>query len=473
MDVIANNISNVNTVGFKSSRVTFNEVFAQTLSGAAGPNEALRRGGTNPMQIGLGANVASIDMLMTTGAAQRTDNPFDVMIQGEGFFVVSSGDTTYYTRAGAFRVDEIGNLTMPNGLIVNGYDITPDPNDDNKFNVDISQIKPIQISGEKQFSPAAATSTIEYTGNMNALEDGVGGIVNSIGFFDSEGNKYTVDMRYTFNPATKDWTVEISNYMYPNGDRKQGIIVDDTAFAGTGGADGEIRLVTKESIQEDYDPEDPTTWPAQTWTALPGTIKFKQNGRIDDTLGAGYITGFQVYVEDGTAISAGSQNPPGGPGGGANKLSPEVNFYYPVVVTLDQLTQFNIPTDMLAQARNGHKAGNLIGLSVGTDGIVTGRYDNGQTKQLAQIVLAQFDNPAGLERNGNNLFSITNNSGAARIGTPAAGGSSLLGGVLEMANVDLAGEFTEMITTQRGFQANSRTITTSDEMLQELVNLKR
>lgn len=468
MDVIANNISNVNTVGYKSSRVTFNEIFSQTLSSASGANPQTQRGGTNPMQIGLGAGLASIDMLMTSGAAQRTDNPYDIMIQGDGFFVVSDSSGTYYTRAGAFRLDESGNLTMPNGLMVNGWNANPDPLNPGKFLIDKSNVGPIQISGDKVYSPPEKTTYVNYEGNMNAMTDGTDGIRNTIGFYDSLGNKYTVDVQYTYNETNKNWDMQFGNYIYPNGDKENGINVAITSTAGVQQATPDALLgnfVGALTITTLPKPAAGVANPDFAFGAVTDTpmkLSFTDAGYVNGNTAAvgvnpaGTLTGFTLTVDDT-----------------ANKRLNPLATFSTVNVNLQKLTGFNKTTDALAVTKDGNEPGDLIGVAIGPDGKITGRYSNGRTKTLAQVVLAQFRNAAGLEKQGNNLFVSTTNSGDPNIGDPQSGGTSLLGGVLEMSNVDLAAEFTEMITTQRGFQANSRIITTSDDMLQELVNLKR
>jgi len=452
MDVIANNIANVNTVGYKTSRVTFSEVFSQTLSSASGANAASGRGGTNPMQIGLGANVASIDMLMSTGAAQRTDNPYDLMIQGDGFFVVSDNSGIYFTRAGAFRLDEDGFLTTPNGMLVNGWEAVPDAANPGQNKVEPGRVAPLQISGADESIPPEKTSLITVEGNLNALDTPRKD--STIAFFDSLGNRYVIDVRYEYNDTSKSWDVSYGNYMYPNGEKDKGIAISVAAAAGT--------------VAGDFSGSNPIKLTVSARTAVPGDEAYVSTGTHIEFDSNGYptsptpavtnsATSFQMTM-DTTLV-----------------LNPNANFADTITVNFMGMTQFNGPTNAAAITKDGNKPGELAGISIGTDGKITGRYSNGATKLLGQIVLAQFKNPAGLEKVGNNMFVTTTNSGDFDgIGVdPTSGGTSLLGGVLEMSNVDLSSEFTEMITTQRGFQANSRVITTSDDMLQELVNLKR
>ena len=462
MDVIANNIANVNTVGYKTSRVTFSEVFSQTLSSASGANPASGRGGTNPMQIGLGANVASIDMLMSTGAAQRTDNPYDLMIQGDGFFVVSDNSGTYFTRAGAFRLDEDGYITTPNGMLVNGWEAVPDTSNPGQNKVEPGRVQPLRISGDDESIPPEKTTLIEVEGNLNALETPTKD--STMAFFDTLGNRYVVDVRYEYDTTAKEWGVKFGNYMYPNDDRTKGVPITMTAAAGDPSL---LNAGTNPvAIQIDIVTAPPTPPTPFTWTATAlTTVQFDENGypKPSATLTpAADASSIQFKFNNATIT-------------GSALLSPESRFAEPFTLNFMGMTQFNGKTTAAAVSRDGNYPGQLSGISIGTDGKITGRYSNGATKLLGQIVLAQFKNPPGLEKVGNNLFVTTTNSGDFDgIGVdPTSGGTSLLGGVLEMSNVDLSSEFTEMITTQRGFQANSRVITTSDDMLQELVNLKR
>jgi len=418
MDVIAHNISNVNTVGFKSSRVTFNDVFSQTVQGASRANDNTGRGGTNAMQIGLGVNVASIDKNMSTGAAQRTDRALDVMINGDGFFIVSDGSGQFFTRAGAFEVDAAGNLHM-NGMRVNGWDI------DDDWNIVRDQVSPINLGGFKESSPPEVSTEIRVEGNLNA--DAVranGGTppthISSISIFDSLGNRWVVEARFelgTSAAGVTEWEVNFGTQAFLNGDRRS----TPVTIANPG----------------------------------PVAIEFDDQGRLIP--GGGDLTAGSVTLDFGS---------PNFPTAATIGDGGDIEFDFSF------LNQFgSMVTNASFDTRNGAAPGTLEGLSVGSDGIITGRYSNGDMRTLGQIAIATFRNPAGLEAVGNNLFATSPNSG--EFNGQGVETSNIMGGVLEMSNVDLSAEFTEMITTQRGFQASSRLITTSDEMLQELVNLRR
>lgn len=443
MDVIANNISNVNTVGFKSSRVTFNDVFSQTVSGASRANEETGRGGTNPMQIGLGVNVASIDKNMGTGAAQRTDRALDVMINGDGFFIVGDNSGTYFTRAGAFSLDEQGFIAMPNGMKVYGWDTKVEA--DGTISIQKDKAMPIQITGDKEFATPKTTKNIALEGNLNTIDsiDPTSTatppvnkpITRSISFFDSTGNRYTTDIELTYTgpigTTGSRWTGKAAlegtpgkAYMYLNGDKNNKVEIDPAGLAFN--------------------------------------FEFDTKGNLVGATSAATTTAAKSIQLTVALASGATLNPPATFGDGSGNIT----------IDFSNLKQYgSSTTNAKFASKDGNAYGTLEGLSVGSDGIITGRYSNGDTKMIGQIPIAKFKNPAGLEGVGSNLFVPTSNSGEFDgIGVETG---DIMGGVLEMSNVDLSSEFTEMITTQRGFQASSRLITTSDEMLQELVNLKR
>lgn len=415
MDVIGNNIANVNTVGYKSQRVTFSDVFSQTLQGASSASDDTGRGGLNPMQVGLGVNVSSIDMLMTQGAAQRTDNPFDLMINGDGFIVVGDADGQYFTRAGALRQDDEGNLVISNGMKVQGW---PSVYNDqtNKYEISQQEVQPINLADPtiKNSNPSMTTK-VQLAGNLCNTDTER---ITSVTFYDSVGNPYTLQLNFERATATNNgvttpvpnkWTV------------KPGTTIKDPAGH-------EIPVtVTIDNANLEFTPN--------------GTLNTNAKNLVIKFGGTG---GSTTLAETGTVVSD-------------------------IEVDISGLTQYATATDIDPKTLNGNTAGTLIGYSVGSDGIITASYDNGNKRPIAQVVIAEFDNPAGLEKVGDNLYSATTNSGEFD-GVGKAGIFNT--GVLEMSNVDLSSEFTDMIITQRGFQANSRIISVSDEMLQELTNLK-
>jgi flagellar hook protein FlgE len=430
MDVIGNNIANVNTTAFKSGRVTFNEIFSQTLQGASGANGSF--GGRNPMQVGLGANISSIDTLMKEGAAQRTDNPLDIKIEGDGFFVVKSGGGYKFTRAGAFKIDSIGNLCTPEGLHVMGWNADPQTGNIVKGKVNKIQI----LSPENMFASPSMTDKATVKGNIDVKNPklkgaAAEGVIRQLSIYDSLGYKYTVDVKITQGTSDNKFNVEV---------------VEDSLKDSTG-----EKVLSTPSTPDSGFPTKPTSVELE-FDKATGKIKSGTNKSLDlklaDTIVAS--TGFSEFASS-------------------------------IDIDLSNLTIYGSKTTVEAVPGDTHgfgagcAAGKLSSYEVGDDGKILAKYTNNKTKLLGQIVLAKFQNPAGLQKAGNNLFEVTSNSGEFDgVGVdPTADGGRLNGGVLEMSNVDLSKEFTEMITTQRGFQANSRIITSSDEMLQELVNLKR
>lgn len=476
MDVIGNNIANVNTSGFKSQRVTFNDIFSQTLQTANAASDETGRGGRNPMQVGLGVNVSSIDVLMTPGSAQRTDNPFDLMIDGDGFMVVGDVTGSYFTRAGALRVDDEGNIVIPNGMKVQGWQ----PTEDGK-GITKGEIGDLNVNKFKTSEPKATTD-VEFVGNLNPNDSPV---PSQVKMYDSLGNLYTTNVQYIYTGQTGTapntqaiWTMAYTDIIGapPAGGGaapKTHIQLTDTdgnkvaiplpaagltidaangkAYCGQIAYDSAGKLVATSATPPAV-PTPPATIPAPPAAALaPGIVPLTTDFNL---LGGFKVDGDGFVTATPAGINATI-------GAGANGT---------ISVDVSKTTQYASKSNIDPKTKNGTSAGKLQGYAVGADGKITAQYDNGAMKYLGQIVVAEFDNPAGLEKVGDNLFQKTANSGDFdNIGKTG----NFQAGVLEMSNVDLSKEFTEMIVTQRGFQANSKIISTSDEMLQELVNLKR
>lgn len=438
MDVIGNNIANVNTVGYKSSRLTFSEIYSQTVRGAGGSSTNL--GGTNPQQIGLGVTVGAIDVNHSKGSIQRTDSATDIMVDGSGYFIVSDSDAglnRFYTRAGNFNVDESGYLVNSNGFKVLGMDN-----------------KPVQIN-KSETKPATATEKVLLKGNISFSETKY---ATTVDVYDSLGDTHTITVNYG---ELKTAGTDSYRQVYFTGEDKKVVPVDGNLYvkfdsagnplgmfkiAGTGSTPAQ-QVSTTAPIVTTYVPYQAgtaaTAAPYFAETALPTTeaMTLKIPGAADLVIP---INNAMLY-ENGDITTG-------------KKL----------------LSQTAQATDAKSAEVGGNAAGSLNSFSISANGEVVGVFTNGEKKTLSTIQLADFDNPAGLMKIGNNLFSETNNSGAAKTGQPGSGSiGSLAPGALEMSNVDLSQEFTDMITTQRGFQANSRIITTTDSMLEELVNLKR
>ena len=415
MDVIGNNIANVNTVGFKSSTVTFKDVFYQTTQSASGPNETTGTGGQNAKQIGLGVSLGSISKNITSeGGSQRTDNPFDMKLSGDGFFIVNKAGVNYFTRAGAFTTDAAGNLVNGDGYNVMGWQADKDGN------VIKDTVSKLTIkTADKLQTAAAKTKKTSFTGNINAsdssfVSDGkggyTGGITMSAQIYDSVGQQYLL----TFNVAK---TTTANQYT-----------ITPTTLKSTDGTDYSAAL--------------PTTQTTLTFDANKGTVTAPADP-VDLDIN---WQGANIAGRDKQTIS----------------------FDFSGLTSVATETSTHSSSD-------GKAVGKMTGVGVQTDGRIIAAYSNGDNVCIGQIAVATFDNPAGLEAVGNTMYQTTMNSGTFDgIGEDvSAGGGSITTGVLEMSNVDLSTEFTEMITTQRGFQANSRIITVSDTMIEELTNLKR
>jgi flagellar hook protein FlgE len=397
MDVIGNNIANVNTVGFKSSRVTFEEAFAQLVQGASRPpgDSGAVSGGVNPVQVGLGMNIGSIDLLFTQGNLESTGVTTDLAIQGDSFFVVSNGTQNNYTRSGNFQLDANGRLTSStNGWIVQGKQA------ENGILTD--EITDIRLPfGQK--SAAKATRQVALSGNLNAEAEVGDTRETTITVFDAMGARYEMTIGFEKTSPT-EWTYTVT--------------VNDGA------------VVSGDS----------------------GTLTFDNQGRLS----APVPTDPFVFTPDSGAEDV------------------EVAIDFGSEDSIAGLSQFAAPSTAVLKEQDGYTMGDLQNISIDRTGTITGAFTNGVTLTLAQIALADFNNPAGLIRTGNNMYQLSANSGAAVLGFAAEGSqSTITSGALEMSNVDLAQEFTAMITAQRGFQSNARVITTSDEMLQEVVSLKR
>lgn len=427
MDVIGNNIANVNTVGFKSQKVSFSDLFYQTSQIATGPSEDGLRGGSNAKQVGLGASVAQISTNITDrGGAQSTGNALDVMINGNSFFIVQGGDgTDYFTKAGNFTTDGSGNLVTGSGNYVMGYTAAKDQ-DTGDYYLQKDKLRPISLYGAEYMrtEPAQTTEAV-LSGNINAQDDayaagGAGVVSTKLYVYDSLGNKYGVQFdvekvsstEYTLKPST----------IYNGTTPEEGY---SAVFSGDGvNGDGTITL---------------------TFDGVKGTITNEP-------------ANFTLNITDG-----------------ANNVEA---FSQDINIDFSELTTYGSETSITANAGNenvgaGKAVGEMTSLGISENGSIVASYTNGDVVVIGQLVTAQFSNAAGLEKAGDNMFAETLNSGNVTYQTIDAAGESMTGGAVEMSNVDLASEFTDMIVTQRGFQANSRIITTSDSMIEELLSLKR
>ncbi len=448
MDVIGNNIANVNTTAYKSQSMTFSDLMYQTTQAASGANATTGVGGTNARQIGLGSKTSAIKTAITQqGATQTTNDPFDIMITGESFFIVNNGNENFFTRDGSFYVDGAGNLAMTStGYNVMGW--LPDSEDPTTIKQDT--VTALRVMTEANMTyPAQATSQATFAGIIDTNDTNVtsteGRVVN-LEVYDNKGFKYTI--RCTLHD--EDTTADDGMFYLQVED-----IIDSNGKS----------VVASGSTISDYVKIDNVT------------------GHAGDASGATVL--LQYSTKDGSFVNVGKAK-------GDTAAQTSITFTFDAT----KLPSFeNITADFSATSNqnnngsstfvgskgdtkgngSGRKVGEMSGIAVQKDGMIYASYDNGQKRLLGQIAVANFANASGLSKEGDNLYSATQNSGDFNgVGEDiTAGGGYMNSGVLEMSNVDLSAEFTEMITTQRGFQANSRIITVSDTLLEELTNLKR
>jgi len=550
MDVIGNNIANVNTTAYKSSSMTFSELMSQTTQKASGANATTGVGGTNAKQIGLGVKAGAINTAITTqGSAQSTGNPFDIMITGDNFFVVSNGSENFFTRDGSFYVDGAGNLAMTS----TGYNVMGWGVDETTGNIKQDTVTALRImSAANMTYPPEATTKANISGILDENDKDVtsaNGKTVNLNFFDARGYSYTA--KFTFKQSggdkTNEYSMELNKILDSTGAEidisklefgnrsQQKMETKVTLNTDAYKWDGKV-LKTKDgttdvaNLADIFNTDGSLITPADDAAAqkqqealdaiakaygyegstdeflnlyITSTVDKDKQLTIQNLLGnmmAGKTT--DVLPADGSAITMEGRYFEGttvvfnkdtgkleSVGGSTTNLNVNAAFsalggnFSDVTIDLSECTNYdNKGTSTIGATSGdldglgtGRRLGDMIGVSIQKDGMIYASYDNGMTKLLGQIATAAFANASGLEKEGDNLYSATLNSGEFDgIGVDiTAGGGYMSTGQLEMSNVDLSSEFTEMITTQRGFQANSRIITVSDTLLEELTNLKR
>lgn len=455
MDVIGNNIANVNTTAYKSQSMTFSDLMYQTTQAASGANATTGVGGVNARQIGLGSKTSAIKTAISTqGASQTTNDPFDVMITGDAFFVVSNGSTNFFTRDGSFYIDGKGNLAMTsNGYNVMGWYPDTDPN--NAGNIKEDTVKPIRImTPDNMTYPPEATTKATVSGLVDKNDTDIGstsGRIMNLDFFDNQGYKYTAKLSiHKIDGDKGQFYVQLDDIL--NSDGKS--VTAPVADGGNGLDPANIKLTT--AVNTNTATNNPGGgWGSATLNYVEGKGTFEN---VNDTAGTAGGKTIALHFE-----------------GIANFSDIEIDFSNTNNFNSNGTSTVGAVAGEPNGNGSGRKEGKMSGITIQKDGKIYAAYDNGCNKLIAQIAVATFSNPSGLAKEGDNLYSATMNSGEFNgIGEDITkGGGYMNSGVLEMSNVDLASEFTEMITTQRGFQANSRIITVSDTLLEELTNLKR
>ncbi len=488
MDVIGNNIANVNTVAFKAGRVTFKEGFAQLLQGASRPPGD--QGGINPIQIGLGMQIGSIDQIFNQGNIETTGLGTDIAIQGDSLFVVRKGNQSFYTRSGNFQVDALGQLVSPtNGFVVQGR----------MYENGLLQdgIQDIRLPFGQKVS-ARPTSEVTLAGNLNASSPIFQGdfldpadralpsnekawTETQIAVYDSQGTKHDVKIQM-WKTGANEWSWQLdpatsaSRQTFETDSNSPPTAIElPTPPAGYEILPENVRVTSPTGANY----ESPAAW---SFTAGPPPgVSFTANMPSDSAIEVSYFmspTAADPGVNGGTLTF----DPTGVM---TTNITAAIDFAVPganpvqvdikLAGGVNGLTQFaSTASTAVLRDQDGYTAGSLQNFSIDRFGLITGFFTNGTTSPLGKIVLADFNNPAGLLRVGDNMYQESANSGSAVLGFALEGSQSqMTAGALEMSNVDLAQEFTSMIVAQRGFQANGKVVSTSDEMLQELMNVKR
>lgn len=394
LSAIANNLANLNTVGYQQTRAVFRDMFYQNIG---------ESGSGNPIQLGAGSQIGALTTVFGGGSIESSGLATDVAISGNGFFVLKNAEDYRFTRAGNFHVGPDGNLLSENGEQVMGYPALSGA-------IPAGQaLGPLQV-GKGQISPPSATTSMGMGVNLDASAEVGSSYSVPITVFDSLGAEHILTFRFN-KTDNNSWNYDIS--------------IPSAEIGGSG----------------------------ERTTVAQGSLTFDGTGKL--TVPASDVGNISV---------AGLAN-------GAADISLTWNLYQDGA---GMLTQLASPNNTSLPHQDGCGAGMLLDFAIGDDGTIMGSFSNGKTMMLGQLALASFANPEGLSRSGGTNFSSTRSSGVPVIGAPDTGGrGTVVGGALELSNVDIAKEFAQMITAQRGFQASARAITTFDEIAQETINLKR
>lgn len=535
MDVIGNNISNVNTIGFKGSRVTFSDTFNQFVKAGTNPTEST--GGTNSFQIGLGAKINSIDRNWNQGTFERTGITTDLALQGQAMFVLKNNGQTFYSRAGAFVFDANGKLVSPqNGAVVQGKvassdGVIPPGNNLEDIVLDTNMKLPAVATSEikwggnlKSNSLITRTEEVVQRGNLNSSSLAVGESSPDykVTVYDIYGGSYNFISSYqktADNTYTLNWSVEdAAGTALANGSIANLVFEDDGAGTLRLNAasralfdDTNNRVVIGETLDFTFN----STLVTQNSSTSTLSASADNNRAANVVSGAVTIydslgTAHQVTLKftklsdnnwawvasvPGTSTSDGKEavqkgtiefntdgtldpakitpNNPNfafNPTGSAKPVNIELKFGESFV----GVTQTSASSVISALSQNGSPAATLTNLNIDQYGKIVGIFSNGSSQDLAQIMCAKFTNLNGLISSGDNMYTAYANSGIPLISTLGEEtNTTVQSGALEQSNVDLSEEFTRMIVSQRGFQANARVITTADTLLQEITNLIR
>src|SRR6185436_4447808 len=402
--VIGNNLANINTIGFKSSAVTFMDLVSQTVGGSS----------ANPMQVGLGVVTGSISPVFSQGAIENTREATNVAIQGGGFFVVRTSGGNAYTRAGNFTFNSDGKLVTPDGAFVQGY---------TTINATTGAVVTTGATADITVPPGVLRAPVSTTsiGTQTNLNSGAAtGYTHTaaVHIYDSLGKPHVATILYTKTATAGQWSYEVT--------------VPSTEATGTAGTTaGTVRI------------------------GATGTVTFNGLGVLTAPVADVSLAGPTTWTNGATV----------------NAINWDI---FTGTGTTASLTSYNAASTNSSITQNGSAAGQIENVTIAPDGTIMATFGAGQTVAVAQLALANFNNPKGLLKLGSSKYGESQAAGIANVGTAGSGGrGSLVGSALEGSNVDIAQEFTQMILAQRGYQANSKTITTSDELMQDTLNLKR
>jgi flagellar hook protein FlgE len=431
IDTIGNDIANINTTGYKGSEIQFEDLLSQTMSGAS--VSSATQGGVNPTQVGLGVKVAGIEANLTQGTEEQTGNPLDLSVEGDGYFIAQgSGGATYYTRAGSLSLDGDGNLTTPDGLLVQGWPASSA----GVVNTN-TPIGALTIPSGQQIA-ANATQSLTLGGNLAA----------QAGWAPPGGATGTTTPVGT--------ATSVTTYAADGSKRSLDLSFQQDATLPTGAPTG---ATTAWSVQGAL------TEPGATATYATGagstaTLFFNAGGSLVGSTN-------QAGTASGPTATSFSLTVPDQSTGAAATATQKFTLSLPGMTA-------NASTDTVSVlSQDGNAPGSLQSYNIGNNGVIQGVFSNGQTLDLGQIALATFTNPDGLMRSGDSNFTATANSGLAQVGQADNGSNGAIqAGTLEASNVDLATEMTDLIQAQNGFEANGSVISTSNTLLQALVNLK-
>jgi flagellar hook protein FlgE len=496
LDVTGNNIANVNTTGFKRDVIQFADMISQTIRSESAPDGGVPIGGVNPAQVGLGVKIASISTVHLQGSLQATGIPTDMAIQGEGYFIVNNRQQRLYTRAGNFSLDKDGNLVMSgNGFFVQGYKFSGASSREaalSDITIPIGETMPAKATALAAFRcnlDSRASARVADAGNIPTGADKLMRPYDYSGagdFFASSGSAASQASVTAFGASmmgSYDW--KDSSTVYDSQGKEHTMVityrkaVDRPADPG---ASPPVDAETEWDWYAYYVDSDGNVVPQYGQGA--GTMVFGSDGLLKRTYTCEPTQGWG-YVERPIGGASASSVPTGRVeanfGGGESAITLDFlgsdyagSLGLPFGGAIEGVTSFGSGYTTKMRVQDGYPSGALTNWSVSGNGIITGTYANGQTRPIAQVALAMFSNPQGLEKVGGTCFAETVNSGAARVVAPGEDGAgSIEETTLEMSNVDLSEEFVNLIRSQRGLQANTKAITTSDQILEELINLKR